>query len=72
MDDLVIFSESKDFLHNLLCAIKIYLKTQLDLKLKNTYSIFPVERGIDFVGFRHFSTYKLLRHSTYKNFKKNF
>ena len=72
MDDLVIISESKTFLHNLLCAIKIYLKFELDLILKNSYSIFSVERGIDFVGFRHFSTYKLLRHSTYQSFKKNF
>jgi hypothetical protein len=72
MDDIVIISEDKNFLHNILCAIKIYLKEELDLKLKNTYSIFPTDRGIDFVGFRHFSTYKLLRRTSYKNFKKNF
>ena len=72
MDDIVIFSDNKNFLHNLLCAIKIYLKEELDLQLKDTYSIFPAAAGIDFVGFRHFSTYKLLRKSSYKNFKKNF
>lgn len=72
MDDLIILSESKDFLHNLLCAIKIYLKIELDLVLKNSYKIFPVDQGIDFVGFRHFSTYKLLRKSSYLSFKKNF
>ena len=43
MDDLIILSESKDFLHNLLCAIKIYLKIELDLVLKNSYKIFPVD-----------------------------
>ena len=72
MDDLVILSESKNFLRNLTCAIKIYLKEELKLQIKNTYSIFPISEGIDFVGFRHFSTYKLLRKSSYKNFKKNF
>lgn len=72
MDDIIIFSDDKNFLHNLLCAIKIYLKEELDLQLKDTYSIFPAAAGIDFVGFRHFSTYKLLRKSSYKNFKKNF
>lgn len=72
MDDLVILSESKEFLHNLLCAIKIYLKELLDLEIKSNYSIFPVLNGIDFVGFRHFSTYKLLRKNSYKNFKANF
>lgn len=72
MDDIVILAKSKEFLHNLLCAIKIYLKFELDLELKETYSIYPVSSGIDFVGFRHFSTYKLLRHTSYKNFKRNF
>lgn len=43
MDDLIILSESKDFLHNLLGAIKIYLKIELDLVLKNSYKIFPVD-----------------------------
>ena len=72
MDDIVIISKSKEFLHNLLCAIKLYLKYELDLEIKETYSIYPVSQGIDFVGFRHFSTYKLLRNSSYKRFKKNF
>lgn len=71
MDDVIILSNSKEFLHNLLCAIKIYLKTELDLELKENYRIFPTYLGIDFVGYRHFYSYKLLRKSSYKRFKKS-
>lgn len=71
MDDVVILSESKDFLHNLLCTIKIYLSVNLKLQLKDNYKIFPVTEGIDFVGFRHFPTYKLLRRSSCQRFKRN-
>ena len=69
MDDIVILSDSKEFLHNILCAIKIYLKEVLDLEIKSNYSIYPVSRGIDFVGYRHFHGYKLLRKTTKNRFK---
>ncbi len=70
MDDIVILSNSKEFLHNLLCAIKIYLKEDLNLKIKLNYFIGQTEKGIDVVGFRHFYGYKLMRHSTIIRFKK--
>lgn len=66
----MILSDSKEYLHNLLCAIKIYLKEELDLEIKSNYSIFPTEKGIDMVGYRHFKGYKLLRKSSAKRFKK--
>lgn len=55
-DDIVILSDSKDFLRNVLLSIKLFLKHKLKLSVKGNYQIFPVEvRGIDFVGyvFRH-------------------
>ena len=70
MDDIVILSDSKEYLHNLLCAVKIYLKEELLLDVKNNYRIFPVSQGIDFVGYRHFRGYKLLRKTSQKRFKK--
>ena len=70
MDDLVILSDSKKYLHNLLCAIKIYLKEELQLIVKNNYRIFPTSQGIDFVGYKHFCGYKLLRKTSQKRFKK--
>lgn len=63
-DDIVILHNDKTFLHNLLIAIKIYLKHELDLELKPNYQIFPVEsRGIDFVGYVFRHNYVLLRKS---------
>ena len=70
MDDIVILSDSKEFLHNALCAIKIYLKVELDLEVKGNYRIFPTSQGIDFVGYRHFKGYKLLRKTSYKRFRQ--
>lgn len=70
MDDIIILSDSKEFLHNILCAIKFYLHDILDLEIKNNYSITPTTLGIDFVGYRHFYGYKLLRKSTKERFKR--
>ncbi|MGM0642112.1 MAG: RNA-directed DNA polymerase [Thermotogota bacterium] len=68
MDDIVIVHKSKKFLHFIFCLIKKYLKEKLDLVIKGNYQIFPTKvRGIDFVGFRHFPKFKLLRKTTYKN-----
>jgi hypothetical protein len=70
MDDVVILSNSKDFLHELLTDIKEYLG-KYKLELKHNYQIFPVDkRGIDFLGYRMFHGYTLLRKSTCKNMTK--
>ena len=51
--------------------ISNYLKTELNLKLKGNWQIFPVDkRGIDFLGYRFFHDYILLRKSTAKRFKQ--
>ena len=71
MDDIVILDGDKNFLHNLKREIDEYLKVNLDLKVKENWQIFPTNvRGIDFVGYRVFRHYKLLRKSTYKRMKE--
>jgi len=71
MDDIVILHKDKEFLHNLRKEIQIYLRDNLKLELKNNYQVFPSRvRGIDFVGYRHFGDYVLLRKSTAKKLKK--
>lgn len=71
MDDMVIYSDSKEFLQELLIKIDEYLRVNLHLELKANYQIFPVDvRGVDFVGYRHFRSYILLRKSTAARFKK--
>jgi hypothetical protein len=70
MDDVVILSKSKDELYTLLNDIKVYL-SELKLDLKGNYQIFPVDsRGIDFLGYRMFRHFTLLRKSTCKNLKR--
>lgn len=51
-DDIVILSDSKEFLHGIHTKIVQYLTEHRRLELKPNYQIFPVEaRGIDFVGY---------------------
>ena len=71
MDDIVILASNKEILKYWLEEIQLYLKEELHLKLKGNYQIFPsFVRGIDFVGYRFFGTYTLLRKSTYKRMRK--
>lgn len=70
-DDMVILHHDKEFLHKLKREMDEYLKVNLDLEIKENWQVFPTfVRGIDFVGYRHFGDYILLRKSTAKNFKR--
>ncbi len=51
-DDIVILSDSKEFLHGIHSKMVQYIAEHRRLELKQNYQIFPVEaRGIDFVGY---------------------
>lgn len=66
MDDIVILHSDKGYLRKVLKKINKYLKN-INLEIKGDYQIFPSRtRGIDFVGYRHFGDYVLLRKSTSK------
>jgi len=70
-DDGVILHKSKEVLNNLLEEIEIYLGENLQLKLNPKTQIFPVDtRGIDFLGYRSFRDYTLLRKSSATRFKR--
>lgn len=69
-DDIVILSSDKNFLRNVLMAIKMYLKEVLNLRLKSNYQIFPVDdRGVDFVGYRFYHTHVLRKSIKIRLFK---
>lgn len=61
-DDIVILHNDKEFLKELLVYIEDYLNSELSLKLSK-HRIFPVKLGIDFVGYKIFKNYTLLRKS---------
>lgn len=65
MDDIVIFSDSIEELHQLIKDIEEYMRTELKLTIKGNWQVFPTEsRGVDFLGYRFFFGYTLLRKST--------
>lgn len=71
MDDIVIFGSSKEALHKLQKEVKRYFKTELHLTVKGNWQIFPTYvRGLDFVGYRSFLNFTLLRKSSCKSFKQ--
>lgn len=71
MDDVVIFASSKEELHEIHKKVTAYLRDYLHLNIKGNYQIFPTKvRGVDFVGYRFFGEYTLLRKSTAINFKR--
>lgn len=68
-DDFVLFSNSKQELQNWKYKIKDFLKNTLDLELSKC-DIYPYKRGVDFMGYRHFRGYNLVRKSTAKKVKR--
>mgnify|MGYP003571274868 FL=1 len=62
-DDFLLFSDDKAFLHDCRRKVEDFIGKNLEL----TYSksdVFSVKQGIDFVGYRHFDNYILVRKST--------
>lgn len=71
-DDMIILSDSKEELWKYFYLIKDYLSENLKLEIKGNYQVFPVEdRGIDWVGYKHFHTHTLIRKSIKKKYIKN-
>jgi hypothetical protein len=70
-DDIVVLHESKEFLHSLRKEVQYYLNTELNLYLKSNHQVFPIEaRGLDFVGYKFYPSYVLLRKSIALAFKR--
>ena len=67
--DFLLFHEDKHYLRELSIKIQDFVWTNLRLILSKC-DLFPVSRGVDFLGYRHFRNYLLLRKSTVKRVKK--
>jgi hypothetical protein len=75
-DDLVLFSSSKNELHK--CRINIEDElNNLNMTLKDDWRVFPINKGLDFLGYRFYNTHTLMRrrnrdsfHDALKRFKK--
>lgn len=61
-DDIVLLSDSKEYLSGVLVYINHYLNDSRLLTLKSNFQIYPVEsRGIDFAGYVTYHTHCLAR-----------
>lgn len=67
-DDFIILHEDKRYLKSLAGEIERFLADELTLRLSKN-DIFPIKHGIDFLGYRHFPGYVLIRKSTVKRTK---
>lgn len=71
MDDFLILYFDKKKLHQIKEEMKRFLWRRLGLELHpKKANIFPAEKGIDFLGYKIYENYKLLRKSTVKRFIK--
>ena len=71
MDDIIILMDSKEKLHELRKRIETYFATRMRITLKDNWQVFPTfKRGIDYLGYRSFLDFTLLRKTTCQSFKK--
>ena len=68
-DDFCVYSNDLKQLHELRNVIEDFLKVKLKLRFSKC-DVFQVKQGVDFLGYRHFPHYILLRKSTTKRVKK--
>ena len=68
-DDFCLFHNDKSVLNAMAKRIESFLLNRLNLKFSKC-DLFPVSHGVDFLGYRHFRKYILLRKSTAKRVKK--
>lgn len=70
MDDIIILHHDKKFLERVKQEIAAFLEDNLRLQLNNKTCIRPTSMGVEFVGFRIWSTHIKLRKKTAKKIKR--
>ena len=68
-NDFCLFSDSKEELNRAKKKIEVFLRDELALKMSKC-DLFRTTQGVDFLGYRHFKGYKLLRKRTAKRVKR--
>ena len=69
-DDFLIFGKDKKTLNELADRVEAFVEERLHMKLSKR-SLYPTSHGIDYLGYRHFPTGKILvRKSTAKRTKQ--
>lgn len=71
MDDFVIILGTKKECILVKRLVEKFLKEHLELELNNKSRYYPYKMGVNFCGYRIFTTHRLLRNSSKKKIKKN-
>lgn len=69
VDDFLFFSDNKAELNEIKRKLEAWLKENLGLTMSKA-NLFKTKQGVDFLGYRHFKNYKLLRKRTAQRFKR--
>jgi len=68
-DDFCLFNDNKNTLKECRAELADFIGERLKLRFSKC-DVFPVSRGVDFLGYRHFDNYILLRKRTAKRVRK--
>ena len=71
MDDIIILHHDKKYLAEVKELLRTFLSDELRLDLNNKTTIRPCSMGVDFVGFRIWSTHRRLKKKTAVKIKRN-
>lgn len=71
MDDFIILLKTKEECKIVKKKIEIFLKENLHLELNDKSRFYPYKMGVNFCGYRIFTTHKLLRTNSKKKIKRN-
>lgn len=71
MDDIIILHHDKKYLAEVKELLRAFLSDELRLDLNNKTTIRPCSMGVDFVGFRIWSTHRRLKKKTAVKIKRN-
>ena len=69
MDDIVILAHAPEYLHALRLRLAWFAEAKLGLRFSH-WSIQPISRGVNFVGYRIWTTHKLLRKASVQRAKR--
>lgn len=71
MDDSIAILQNREDAKKVLGLIRSYIKQELNLKLnENKSKIFPIDQGVNMVGFKIYTTHRLLRSDSKKRIKR--
>ena len=71
MDDCIIIVKNKDEANKILELIREFVKSKLKLQLNtNKSKIFPINQGVNAIGYKIYATHRLLRNGSKKKIKR--